>query len=66
MYELTNEHMKKKFLKKEFLKLRVCGQFNLGFMICTLYKNDLFILDEHACDERYNLEDLTSSLKAEA
>lgn len=35
--------------------MRVVGQFNLGFMICLL-GSDLFILDQHACDEKYNFE----------
>lgn len=35
--------------------MRVVGQFNLGFMICLL-GSDLFILDQHACDEKYNYE----------
>ncbi|CAM9209050.1 unnamed protein product [Choristocarpus tenellus] len=37
--------------------MRVVGQFNLGFMICQLGA-DLFILDQHACDEKYNFETL--------
>lgn len=35
--------------------MRVVGQFNLGFMICLL-GSDLFIMDQHACDEKYNFE----------
>lgn len=35
--------------------MRVVGQFNLGFIICLLGA-DLFILDQHACDEIYNFE----------
>ncbi|CAN0536845.1 unnamed protein product [Scytosiphon promiscuus] len=35
--------------------MRVVGQFNLGFAICLL-GSDLFILDQHACDEKYNFE----------
>ena len=36
------------FKKKDFKKLKILGQFNMGFMICTLNGNasgDLFILD---------------------
>lgn len=32
--------------------MRVIGQFNLGFMIAELH-GDLFLLDQHACDEKY-------------
>ena len=42
-------------LQEHFTQMRVVGQFNLGFMICLL-GSDLFILDQHACDEKYNYE----------
>jgi DNA mismatch repair protein PMS2 len=32
--------------------MRIIGQFNLGFMIAEI-DGDLFILDQHACDEKY-------------
>lgn len=32
--------------------MRILGQFNLGFVIAEL-DDDLFILDQHACDEKY-------------
>jgi len=32
--------------------MRILGQFNLGFVIAEL-DGDLFILDQHACDEKY-------------
>ena len=35
----------------------VVGQFNLGFILCTL-GDDLFIVDQHASDEIYNFERL--------
>eukprot|EP00347_Sterkiella_histriomuscorum_P014588 403360310 len=66
MYGMTNENMKKSFWKKEFLKLRVLGQFNAGFILCTLNDYDLFILDQHACDERLHLEMFTKQLKIES
>lgn len=34
------------------------GQFNKGFILCTL-KDDIFIIDQHACDEKYNFEKLS-------
>lgn len=43
------------FDKKNFAKLDVLGQFNLGFIIAKL-NNDLFIIDQHASDERTNFE----------
>lgn len=32
--------------------MRIIGQFNLGFIIAEL-DGDLYILDQHACDEKY-------------
>ena len=32
--------------------MSVLGQFNLGFIIAQL-DQDLYILDQHACDEKY-------------
>lgn len=36
------------------------GQFNLGFVLAKL-DQDLFIVDQHASDEKYNFERLTKS-----
>ena len=35
--------------------MEVVGQFNLGFIIARI-KSDLFIVDQHAADEKYNFE----------
>ncbi|KAE8671299.1 DNA mismatch repair protein PMS1 [Hibiscus syriacus] len=40
--------------------LLVIGQFNLGFIIGKL-DEDLFIVDQHAADEKYNFEHLAQS-----
>jgi DNA mismatch repair protein PMS2 len=37
--------------------MKVVGQFNLGFIIGKLH-DDLFIIDQHASDEKYNYETL--------
>lgn len=46
--------------------MKIVGQFNLGFIIVKL-ENDLFIVDQHATDEKYNFETLqqTTSLKSQ-
>lgn len=36
---------------------QVLGQFNLGFIIAR-HRDDLFIVDQHATDEKYNFERL--------
>ncbi|EWM22290.1 dna mismatch repair protein pms2 [Nannochloropsis gaditana] len=48
---LTKSHLK---------RLVVLGQFNLGFIIARIGA-DVFILDQHACDEKYNFETLQST-----
>lgn len=45
MFSLPNDHVKKMFNKRNFLALKVIGQFNKGFIVCTLNDTDLFILD---------------------
>ncbi len=44
------------FSKEDFKSLHVVGQFNKGFIMATLKETELFILDQHACDEKYNFE----------
>ena len=48
--------------KRDFNEMRIIGQFNLGFIIAvrpptsTSPTSDLFIIDQHASDEKYNFE----------
>lgn len=55
----TNE-LEKLFKKEDFTRMKVIGQFNLGFIIGRL-DQDLFIVDQHAADEKYNFERLSQS-----
>ncbi|XP_074278976.1 DNA mismatch repair protein PMS1 [Silene latifolia] len=48
------------FRKRDFSRMKVIGQFNLGFIIGKL-EEDLFIVDQHAADEKYNFERLSQS-----
>ncbi|KAK4273206.1 hypothetical protein QN277_021652 [Acacia crassicarpa] len=48
------------FKKEDFSRMKVIGQFNLGFIIGKL-DQDLFIVDQHAADEKYNYERLSQS-----
>lgn len=43
--------------KRDFFEMQVKGQFNRGFILATR-ANDLFIIDQHASDEKYNFETL--------
>ena len=40
----------------------IVGQFNLGFIIARL-KGDLFIIDQHATDEKFRFEKLNNETK---
>jgi DNA mismatch repair protein PMS2 len=39
-------------------EMHVIGQFNMGFILVRCKRNHLWILDQHACDEKYNFENL--------
>ncbi|KAJ2493705.1 ATP-binding mismatch repair protein [Coemansia sp. RSA 2050] len=43
--------------KTDFQRMQVLGQFNHGFIIALLDR-DLYIIDQHASDEKYNFEQL--------
>ena len=43
--------------KADFLRMEILGQFNLGFIIVRL-NDDLFIVDQHASEEKYYFETL--------
>uniref|UniRef100_A0A2S2QN03 Mismatch repair endonuclease PMS2 n=1 Tax=Sipha flava TaxID=143950 RepID=A0A2S2QN03_9HEMI len=48
--------------KDMFARMSIVGQFNLGFIITKL-DADLFIVDQHATDEKYNFETLQKTTK---
>jgi DNA mismatch repair protein PMS2 len=43
--------------KSSFTQMKIYGQFNHGFILASL-EDDLFIIDQHAADEKYNFEQL--------
>ncbi|KAJ8522796.1 hypothetical protein ONZ45_g689 [Pleurotus djamor] len=63
--------------KSDFARMDILGQFNLGFIIVRRQKrsvdddtnlagaptDDLFIVDQHAADEKYNFEQLQQTTK---
>ncbi|RYP66071.1 hypothetical protein DL769_006133 [Monosporascus sp. CRB-8-3] len=74
----AEEKLSLKISKSDFDKMRIIGQFNLGFIIAvrpaerattntssgdgaTEEDDELFIIDQHATDEKYNFERLQAS-----
>ena len=47
-----------KLCHEDFLHMSIIGQFNLGFILARCRNQNLWILDQHACDEKYNFERL--------
>ena len=55
--------------KADFGSMRVVGQFNRGFIVARLHaaaNDDLFIVDQHAADEKYNFETLQTTTRLES
>lgn len=57
--------------KDDFERMDVLGQFNRAFVITRLCKSteghdDLFIVDQHAADEKYNFERLQTETRIES
>ncbi|KAB0792495.1 hypothetical protein PPYR_14454 [Photinus pyralis] len=53
----AEQELQRQITRGTFEKMEIIGQFNLGFII-TKFEDDLFIVDQHATDEKYNFEDL--------
>jgi DNA mismatch repair protein PMS2 len=70
LQETAEERLSLTVSKNDFGKMRIAGQFNLGFILATrsssgnslstsfVPKDELFIIDQHASDEIYNFERL--------
>jgi DNA mismatch repair protein PMS2 len=62
--ELDNSKDKALYLSKDdFSTMHILGQFNLGFILAMDQIGHLWILDQHACDEKYNFEKLWKETK---
>lgn len=82
--DVAEQKLALKISKSDFAKMRVVGQFNLGFVLAVREKNianpdstpslsssstqkepqdddELFIIDQHASDEKYNFERLQAT-----
>jgi len=62
----VGKSLRRLFEKNSFKEMRIVGQFNLGFILAT-HGGDLFIIDQHATDEKFNFEMIkrTSSLTSQ-
>jgi DNA mismatch repair ATPase MutL len=65
--EKAEERLSLTVSKEDFARMRIVGQFNLGFIIAVREWSsegdgrdveDVFIIDQHASDEKYNFERL--------
>ena len=53
--------LERKFNKRDFSAMYLHGQFNHGFIMASV-GNELFIIDQHAADEKSTFERLQDSL----
>eukprot|EP01034_Spumella_vulgaris_P024390 gene24390-30734_t len=61
--ETLNENSSSRTLSKnDFTRMRVVGQYSLGFIVAEL-DGDLFVMDQHACDEKYKFETLQQTTR---
>lgn len=60
--EKAGEELYIKLEKSDYAEMKVIGQFNSGFIIAQL-DSDVFIVDQHAADERYNFEKVCAELE---
>ncbi|KAM3843346.1 mismatch repair endonuclease PMS2-like [Diretmus argenteus] len=51
----AEDELRKEINKDMFKEIEIIGQFNLGFIIAKL-NSDIFMIDQHATDEKYNFE----------
>ncbi|KPA86083.1 mismatch repair protein PMS1 putativemismatch repair protein [Leptomonas pyrrhocoris] len=54
----TDSDLTQYFSKNSFKEMQVVGQFNHGFIIAVLKNGDVFVVDQHASDEKANYERL--------
>jgi DNA mismatch repair protein PMS2 len=70
--EAAEEKLSLTISKSDFSQMKIIGQFNLGFILASRSSapqsdlgpqtaDDLFIIDQHASDEKYNFERLQAT-----
>jgi DNA mismatch repair ATPase MutL len=58
--QAAESELERVFRKQDFRRMQIHGQFNLGFILATVGR-DLFIVDQHAADEKFNFERLRAN-----
>ncbi|KAI9319340.1 hypothetical protein BX666DRAFT_1458514 [Dichotomocladium elegans] len=56
--EVVEDALSRVIHKHDFSAMKVIGQFNRAFILVLLDGYDMFIVDQHASDEKYNFEQL--------
>jgi DNA mismatch repair protein PMS2 len=58
--DAAEDVLRRRIDKRDFTSMQIIGQFNLGFILATLPSDeggtDLFIVDQHASDEKFRYE----------
>ncbi|KAI8970243.1 hypothetical protein BDF20DRAFT_826428 [Mycotypha africana] len=63
--ERATKALSRVITKSDFAEMKILGQFNLGFILTSLKDKDLYIIDQHASDEKYNFETLQQTTQIE-
>lgn len=59
--QILFQKIENNFTKNDFKELNIIGQFNKGFIVAN--KSDgIYIIDQHAANEKYNYENLVSNV----
>ncbi|XP_011862637.1 PREDICTED: mismatch repair endonuclease PMS2 [Vollenhovia emeryi] len=58
----AEKELQRELTRDSFGEMEIIGQFNLGFIIARL-EDDLFIIDQHATDEKFRFEKLSNETK---
>lgn len=71
--DVAERALSRTILKSDFAAMEILGQFNLGFIIARKRSpptgstsDDLFIIDQHASDEKFNFETLQNETRIQS
>lgn len=71
--DVAERALSRTILKSDFAAMEILGQFNLGFIVARKQSpptgstsDDLFIIDQHASDEKFNFETLQNETRIQS